>query len=193
MSALAPSVSLHLAGWGRLTLGTLIDAAVIIVLSFLLYPVLASTWQGLSGMPVEAPIIGFMSDYSRPAQNGYWLIILLSIILAAFLNAASTLMIGASIGKALTGVRFVAFDGSKAPLIAVMKKTLFNIGLFLLAALPGPIIGFVFGSGADALSMILLIIACGVALALGIVPAQNGLLAAYRWARIAPVIRKQFS
>ena len=193
MSTLAPSVFENLAGRVRLTFGTLIDAVVIIVLSFQLYPLLASSWESLSGRPVEPPLIGFMSDYSEPAQNGYWLIIQLSIVVAAFLNATSTMMFGASIGKAATGVRFVSFDGGKPPLSAVLKKTLFNVGLFLIAAMPGPVVGFIFGSKADTASMVLLLLAGALALVLGVIPAKNGLLAAYRWAGIAPVIRKQFS
>ena len=193
MTPLAPSVAQNIASWFRVTLGTLIDAVIIIVLSFLLFDLIAGTWGALSGASVEAPVIGFMSDYSRPAQNGYGIIVLLSIILAIVLNTASTFLIGASIGKAILGVKFVSFDGGPPRLTSVLKKSLFNIGLFLLAALPGPIIGFIFGSAADSLSLLSLFAALIFALVLGSIPSQNGLLAAYRWSEIAPVVRRKVS
>lgn len=189
MTLLSPDVEARLAGHARLVPGAILDFIAILALSFLTFPALSEAWATISGAPVEAPIIGFMSDYSRPAQNGYWLIVWLSIIVAALLNAVGTLLFGASAGKALVGVRYVTFDGQRAPLWRVLKKSLFNIGLFLLAALPGPIVGFVFGSSADIVSLVMLMLAVIVAVVCWFVRDQNGLPMAYRWAGIAPVVR----
>ena len=190
--SLPDAVSENLASGIRLFLGTILDAIIVVVLASYLFPILSGFWEAASGAKVEAPIIGFMSDYSRPAQNGYWLIVALSILLSAVLNSLTAKLIGASIGKSCAGVRFVSFSGAKPTAAQILKKSFFNICLFLLAALPGPILGFVFGNAADPFSLICLIAAIALAAFCGFVSDRRGLFPAYRFAKIAPVIRSRF-
>ena len=94
--------------------GALVDGVLVFLVSYIIFDLLKGAWEAMSGAPVSAPIIGFMSDYGARAQNGYWFIVHLSIVVAGIICPLSTILFGASPGKWLRGVKFLDKEGGAA-------------------------------------------------------------------------------
>jgi RDD family len=140
----------------RIFTGTVLGLLLYPFLMYAFYEFMSSAWTYISGAAVEPPEVDLMSNYSRPAQNGYWVFVSASIVSGILLSALLPYFAGASIGKLLVGIRYIDESGNPVKLRQIFKKTACSLGLFLLIALPGPILGFVFGEVADIFSLILL-------------------------------------
>jgi hypothetical protein len=134
--------------------GTILSIFLYPFLMYILYETLSTAWSYISGTAVEPPALDFMSSYSRPAQNGYWVFVSASIISGILISALLPYFAGGGIGKLLVGIRYIDESGNPLTLRQTFKKAACGLGLFLLVALPGPILGFTFGESADIFSLI---------------------------------------
>jgi len=94
-----------------------------------------------------------MSAYPPGVRNGY-LLFVVSILVAVFLSSGVfAAYAGASLGKALVGIRYLTAEGHKAPPSRMFLRAVLLMILLLPALLLGPILGFVFGPVADIFSI----------------------------------------
>jgi uncharacterized RDD family membrane protein YckC len=176
----------------QLCLGTFVGFIfyAIFILSF--YILLSSAWELISGAKVEAPVVGFMSSYSKPAQNGYWIFVNASILSSLLLSAYLPTILGASVGKYLVNVRYVNENGDKISFVQTLLKAGCHIMLFLLIALPGPIIGFMPSFGLqDYLSLTALFVGCMICLYILFKKDSSGRTWAFVRAGIVPVKKSE--
>ena len=176
-----------------LLLGGMVDGVIVLALSVPAFELMSGAWAAWTATPVEPPVIGFMSDYGRPAQNGYWLWVALSPLVAAVVTTLAVPLLGASPGKRLLGIRYAGPGGERAPLGRALAKLAVNVGLFLLAALPGPLLGFALGDVADAFSLLALFAAVALVLWLSLRPGPDGRTFAYRATGLWPLTAKEAS
>jgi hypothetical protein len=112
------------------------------------------------GEEVAWPQISFMSAYPDDVRNGYLLFafaVLATVFLSSGVFAAYA---GASIGKALVGIRYVdAVDGEFKPRRVQLRARLLIL-LLLPILLAGPLIGFEFGPAGDVASLFALGVSC---------------------------------
>ncbi len=170
-----------------LSIGTAISAVLYVVLIVISYDVIAAVWEWLSGAPVEPPKVGFMSDYSEPARNGYWSLVSASINLSIALSAVLPSLIGASIGHRLLGIVYLRMDGKKPKIGDTLKKTFCGIILFLMLTVPGPIIGFTLGGGSEWISLIALAIGFLATMHFAFSRDYTGRTWPFRFANLIPV------
>ena len=130
-----------------------------------------------------------MSDYGKPAQNGYWIFVWSAILSGILLSALLPSFLGASLGKLLLRIRYVNEDGGNIRLRQTLMKTGFNCFLFLIVALPGPIIGFTIGKGSEYYSLAALFLGVLVAITLSVKADSSGRTLAYRKAHIVPIMK----
>lgn len=188
----------------RLFLGSALNIMLYPLFIYIFYMVTTSIWGLLSGLPVEAPSGGFMSSYSRPAQNGYWIFVWSSVLAVIILSALLPSRIGASAGKYVLGIRYLTIGGSAIGLKQTMVKAAINIGYFLLLALPGPIIGFTltkyernhhsYDQGVylvDYLSLAALLIGIVIVLILAFRRDASGRVLSYSCSGIVPIMKSQ--
>ncbi|MEM0988373.1 MAG: hypothetical protein AAGK00_05790 [Pseudomonadota bacterium] len=144
-------------------------------------------WETTSGAAVEPPVIGFMSSYGRASQNGYWIFVFATLALSVFLIILRV-KLGAYVGKRLVGVVYVTEVGQEIDFDHISRKSLIMVFYFLVLAIPGPALGFIFGPAADPFSL--------AALAAGLAfiahkswkTDASGRTYAYRSAGIVPVM-----
>ena len=157
---------------------------------FSVYELVEFTWEMISGKAVEPPKIGFMSNYSVPAQNGYWTIVISVVSGSIVLSALMPLLIGAPIGKWILGIRFLDESGEKAGFKNTLSKSLIEIGKILIVMMPGPVLGFFFGSSADNFSLLALFVGLVIVVILTFRTDESGRSIAYRKAGIVPIKKK---
>lgn len=147
----------------RLLAGSIIN----LILGTVLVSFLSSWSMEVAGRVTGAeygwPQMNFMSAYPDHVRNGYFMFVFAVLMTILLLSGVSTLLFGASPGRAALGVRYVGAAGQKATTFAIAKRTFLIMLLAGVILLVGPILGFVFGSAADGLS--LLALAAGVWLA----------------------------
>lgn len=102
------------------------------------------------------PQMSFMSAYPDDARNGY-LVFVFSVYLVVYLFSGFLGgIIGASPGKYLLGIRYVTVHTRKGLFYQMSVRS----GLICLLLIPiflfGPVLGFIFGSLADPISMLCL-------------------------------------
>ena len=137
----------------KLFLGSIIGVFLYPFFVYFSFKFVSFIWEVVSGMPVEAPTIDFMSSYSEAEKNGYWSILISVIIVYVFLSVVVPRVIGAGFGQWLLGTRYVDEDGQKPKSVKILKKFFIGVGKFLLITLPGPVLGFTFGEAADPFSL----------------------------------------
>lgn len=147
----------------RLLVGSLVN----LVLGTFLVSFLASWSMRVAGRLTGAeygwPQMNFMSAYPDHIRNGYFMFVFAVLMTIVLLCGVSTRLLGASPGRAALGVRYVEIGGHRATLRAIAKRTLLIVLIAAFLLLAGPILGFLFGTAADGLSLIAL--AAGVFLA----------------------------
>lgn len=174
----------------KLFCGSLLGVICYVIFVYLCFQITSGFWEVITGIAVEPPKIGFMSSYSVPAQNGYWVILGLVISGSLIFAGALPLLIGADFGKWALGIRFLDEDGQKIRLSHIAKKTGIEIGKLLLVTLPGPILGFTFGLPADPFSMIALILGLLILTFLSLKKDASGRTFSYVKSGIVPVSKK---
>lgn len=130
-----------------------------------------------------------MSSYSRPAQNGYWLFVLATVIVLTCL-ATLPRRLGGGLGKWLAGVSYLTESGGPTDMGHVVLKGAIYIGYFLMLSLPGPILGFSFGEVTDPVSAGLLIAGLCAVGYLAFHRDASGRSLTYRGAGIVPVLTR---
>ncbi len=174
---------------GRVLCGSLLGLVCFVLLAWVTYGAAAGLWEAISGAPVEPPVIGFMSMYGRAAQNGYWAFVIGSCFASLVVFWVSAWWTGVGLGHALVGLRGVAEDGGPVTLGHLVTKTGWNIGAFLLLALPGPILGFATG-GYPLLSLLLLLGGLSAVILVSVTLDRSGRLRSFAYAGIVPVRRR---
>ena len=143
------------------------------------------------GEPVSWPQISFMSAYPADVRNGYLLFVAAvytTILLFSGLLAGA---FAASPGKALLGVRYVALSGSELAFAAFLKRAAAQCALLSLVLLPGPILGFIFGTPAVLASLFCLLAATGFA-SWALFPSRGRPLSPMNtWTTMKPINRDQ--
>lgn len=158
-----------------------------------LYQSFAGLWSAITGLPVEPPIIAFMGDYSKPAQNGYWAIVKLSILTSVLLNALFWIFLKANFGHWLFQIRYCREDGGPVTARHFLRKCLAALMLFLLIVLPGPILGFTLGPGSEPLSLAALGTGTIMTVYLTCFPDRSGRTWPFRFARVVPVYKSRLA
>ncbi|MEM1300463.1 MAG: hypothetical protein AAGH68_14415 [Pseudomonadota bacterium] len=141
---------------------------------------------------VSWPQISFMSAYPEDVRNGYLLFVAAVLTVILLSSALCGSVIGASPGKAMAGLIYVAAHGRQPSAGQHLVRALLLCGAGLMIMTPGPILGFVFGEAADVYSLLALLAgsyaACWVCF-----PMNNpdGLSHVNRIARVSPVVRSK--
>jgi uncharacterized membrane protein len=173
----------------RLFLGTVIGFILYPFIMYAFYFITSGMWELISNAPVEPPVIDSMYSYGKPEQNGYWIFVWSAILSGIVLSALLPSFLGASLGKFLLKIRYVNEDGSDIRLRQTLMKTRFNSLLFLIVALPGPIIGFTIGEGSEYYSLAVLFLGLLIAVFLSVKADSSGRTLAYRKAHIVPIMK----
>ena len=138
----------------RLAAGGLINQVLLLVPVMYLSGVYMDIAAAILGEQVAWPQIGFMSAYPSDVRNGY-LLFAAAVLTVVFVSSGIIAgLLGASMGKAICGVRYVDSKGAPASIGRFMLRGLAVSGVMSAILLPGPILGFVFGSDVDNLSLI---------------------------------------
>jgi hypothetical protein len=174
----------------RLCLGSFLGIILYPIIIYFIYFLSSGLWELISGSAVEPPVIDFMSQYGKPAQNGYWVFVWSAIVSGLLLSALLPSVIGASIGKYLLKIRYVNEKGNFITLRQTFIKTMYNIMYFLILALPGPIIGFSIGKNSEVASLSALFLGFVIFLYLTFKKDQSGRVLSYSKSNIIPIMKK---
>lgn len=169
------------------------------ILSFILYIIfilvsfysLSGLWEIISGSPVEAPTLDFMSNYNEPAKNGYWFFVWLSILSILTFSVFSPLLIGSSIGQYVFNIKLINKKGKKISAKQCIARALLITLGYLLLSIPGPIIGFTYGNMADWASITCLSLAMLFLIYLMAKKDKTGRTFLYSSTHIYPVLRQK--
>jgi uncharacterized RDD family membrane protein YckC len=183
-------MSHNIAPLTRLLLSSLISLLIYVMFIYISFSLLSNSWEVISGKRVIAPHISFMSNYSQPAQNGYWLFIKLSILFIAIFSVFSPSFFGGTIGQIICGIRLVDEYGNKISLKQCILRSFWIVVSFLAISLPGPIIGFAMGQSANWLSLLSLIVASSFIIYKMLKRDNSGRAFLYRATGIYPVCKK---
>ncbi|MEL6198345.1 MAG: RDD family protein [Pseudomonadota bacterium] len=171
----------------RLLLGGTVGLLLYPLLAWALFEGLSGGWEAISGRPVSPPRIAFMSAYEAPAKNGYLLFVLVSCVAIGLLSLFSASRLGTGLGHGAVGVRMLDESGAPASFGQLCKKMLANVVYFLMIALPGPVIGFGFGSGSEIMSLVALAGGIAALVYVSFRRDRSGRLVAYTFSGIVPV------